>query len=145
MALKHKDLCLKDGLVAQREVNSHLVAVEVSVERGTCQRMVLDGLTLNQFGLEGLNTQTVQCRSTVEQHRVSLHHVLQDVPDDGFAAVNDFLRTLHGLDDTALDEFADDERLVEFGSHESRQTALTHLQFRTDDDNRTCRVVNTLT
>ena len=145
MALKHQDLSLKHSLVAKREVNSHLVTVEVGVERSTCQRVELDSLTLDELRLERLDTQTVKCRSTVQEHGVTLHYVLQNVPDHGFTTVNDLLGALDGLHDAALDELADDERLVELGCHELRQTTLAHLQLRTYDDNRTCRIVDTLT
>ena len=92
--LEHQQLCLQNGGVAQREVDGHLVTVEVGVEGRTGQRVQLDGLALDQLGLEGLDTQTVQCRGTVQQHRVPLHDVLQDVPDDGFLAVDDLLGRL---------------------------------------------------
>ena len=124
---------------------SHLVTIKVGVEGGTCQRMELDSLTLYQLGLEGLDTETVQCRSTVQQHRMTLHHILQDIPDNGFTAVNYLLGALHRLDNAALDEFADNERFVELCSHQLGQTALAHLQLGTHDDNRTGRIVDTLT
>ena len=79
----------------------------------------------------------MQCWCTVQHHGVTLHHVLQDIPDHGLTTVNNLLSALHRLHDTALDELADDEWLVELGSHQLRQTALTHLQLRTYDDNRT--------
>ena len=66
MALQHQDLCFENGLVGKGKVYSHLVAIEVSIEGGTSQRVKLYGLTLNHVGLEGLYTQTVKCRSTVE-------------------------------------------------------------------------------
>ncbi len=50
------------GLYGQRQMNSHLVAVEVRVESGTYQRMQLDCLAFNQNGLKGLDTQSVQGR-----------------------------------------------------------------------------------
>ena len=56
MALEHQDLSFQDSLVGQREVDSHLVTVEVGVECRTCQGVQLDSLTLDKFGLEGLNT-----------------------------------------------------------------------------------------
>ena len=73
--MQHQHLCFENGLVAQWKVNGHLVAVEVGVERSTSQGVQLNGLTLDKLGLEGLNTQTVECRRTVEQHGVALHHV----------------------------------------------------------------------
>ena len=126
-------------------MDSHLVSVEVCVESSTGKRMQLDGLTLDHTGLEGLDTQTVQGRCTVEEHRMTLHHVLKDVPDDGIPAVHDLLCTLYGLHDTALDELTDHERLVKLCGHEFRKTALMHVEFRTNDDNGTGAVVDTLT
>ena len=126
-------------------MNSHLVTIEVGVERSTCQRVELDSLALDKFRLECLDTETVKCRSTVEHNRMTLHYVLEDVPDNRLATVNYLLGALYSLHDAALDELADDERLVKLGCHKLRQTALAHLQLRTNDDNRTCRVVNTLT
>ena len=145
VALEHQHLCFKDGLVAQGEVNSHLVSVEVGVEGRTCKRVELDGLAFNHLGLESLNTKTVKCRSTVEQNGMSLHHMFEDVPNNRFATIHNFLRTLHGFNDAAFDEFADDERLIELGSHQFGDTTLAHLQLRTYNNNRTSRIVNTLT
>ena len=126
-------------------MHSHLVTIEVGVEGGTCQRVQLNSFTLDELRLEGLDTQTVKCRGTVQQNGVTLHHVLKDIPDDRLTTVHNLLGALHCLHDTALDELTDDERLVELGCHQLWQTAFTHLQLRTYDDNRTSRVVNTLT
>ena len=145
VTLEHQHLCLENGFVAEGKVHGHLVTVEVGVEGGTCQRVELDGLTFDHLGLEGLDAETVKRRGTVEEHGVTLHHIFENVPDDGLAAVDNFLGALDGLDDAALDELADDERLVELGSHEFGQTALTHLQFRADNDDGTCGIVDTLT
>ena len=145
MALKHQYLSLKHCLIAQWKVNSHLVSVEVGVERSTCQRMELNSLALDKFWLECLNTKTVKCRGTVEHYGMTLHHVLKNIPNNGLAAVNNLLCTLDSLNDTTLDELANDKWLVELSCHQFGQTALTHLQFRTYYDYRTSRIVNTLT
>ena len=145
VALKHQNLRFQHGLVAQRQVNSHLVTIEVSVERRTSQWVELDSLTLDHLWLESHHRQTVKRRSTVQEHRVTLHHVLKNIPDHRLTAVHNLLSALDRLHDAALNELADDERLVEFGSHQLRQATLTHLQLRTDDDHRTGRVVDTLT
>ena len=68
---------------------------------------------------------------------MTLHHVLKDIPDNRLTTVNDLLGALHRLHDTALNELTDNERLVELGGHQFRQTALTHLQLRTYNDYRT--------
>ncbi len=145
MGAEHQQLGLQHGLVAQRQVHGHLVAVEVGVERGTCQRVQLDCLTLDHARLERLDTQTVKCRGTVQKHRMALHHMLQDIPYHRLLAVYYLLGRLHGLDDAALYELADDERFVQLGGHQLGDTALVHLQLGADHDHGTCRIVHTLT
>ena len=88
---------------------------------------------------------TVQGRCTVEQYGVTFHHVLQNLEDNGVATVDDLLRRLNRLHYTALDELTDDERFVQLSSHLLRQTALVHLQLRTNHDYRTSREVHTFT
>ena len=61
-------------------MNGHLVTVEVGVEAGTCERVELDGFAFDEFGLEGKNTETVKCRSAVQENRVTFHHILKDIP-----------------------------------------------------------------
>ena len=126
-------------------MNGHLVTVEVGVERGTCQRVELNGLAFNHLGLESLYTKAVKRRGTVEEHGVALHDVFEDIPNHGLAAVYNLLRALNGLDNAALDELTDNERLVKFGCHEFGQTAFAHFQFRTYNDNGTGGIVHTLT
>ena len=142
---EHQQLRLQDGGIAQGQVHGHLVAVEVGVERRTCQRVELHCLALDQLGLEGLDTEAVQRRGTVHQHGVSLYDILQNTPDHGVFPVDDLLCGFHRLHDSALDELADHERLVKFGRHVLRNTHLVHLQLGADDDDRTRRVVDTLT
>ena len=107
--------------------------------------MKLNSLTLNEFRLECLNTQTVKCRRTVQHYRVSLHHILEDIPNYRLTTIYDLLSTLYSLHDTALNKLTDDEWLVKLCGHQLRETALTHLQLRTDNNYRTCRIVDTFT
>ena len=64
----------------KRDVHGHLVTVEVGVEGRANERMQLDGLTFDQLGFKGLNTETVQRRSTVEHHRVFVDHLFRGCP-----------------------------------------------------------------
>ena len=118
-------------------MHSHLVAVEVGIERRTSEGMQLDCLAFDHLWLEGLDAEAVQCRGTVQQNGMSLHDELEDVPDDGILAVHNLLGALHSLHDATLDEFTDDEGLVEFCCHKFGDTALAHLQFGTNHDDRT--------
>ena len=94
-------------------MDCHLVTIEVRVECGTCERVQLDCLSFDHSWLEGLDTESVQGRCTVEEHRMTLHDILENVPDHSILPVHDLLCRLDRLDDAALDELADDERLVE--------------------------------
>ena len=134
MALKHQHLSLQHSLITQWEVNSHLVTIEVSIERCTCQWMQLNSFTFNKFRLERLNTKTVKCRGTVQHNWVTLHYILKDIPNYRLTTVYNLLSTLYSLHNTALNELTNNEWLVKFCCHQLRQTALTHLQLWTNDN-----------
>ena len=145
VALEHEHLRLQDGFIGKGKVDSHLVTVEVGVERSTCQGVELNGFTFNHLGLEGLDGETVKRWCTVEEHGVTFHNEFEDVPNNGITTIDDFLRTLHGLDDAAFNEFANNERFIEFCCHEFGQTAFSHFEFGTYNDYGTTRIVDTLT
>ncbi len=58
LASQHEDTGLGLRLHGQRDVNGHLVAVEVGVERGAAQRVQLERAALDEHGLEGLDAQS---------------------------------------------------------------------------------------
>ena len=76
---------------------------------------------------------------------MTLHNVLKDIPNDSFLTIYNLLSTLNRLHDTALDELTDDEWLIELCRHILRDTTFVHLKLWTYDDNRTSRIVYTLT
>src|SRR5258706_1378188 len=126
-------------------MHSHLVTVKVSVECSTYQRMQLDSFSFYQLRLECLDTESVQRRSTVEQNRMSFQNVFKNIPYDSVLAVYNFFSTLNGLNNTTLYHLADDKRFEEFCSHIFRQAALVQFQFRSYNNNRTRRIVDTFT
>ena len=117
MALKHQNLCFNNSFIAQRKVNSHLVAVEVGIKCGTSQGVQLNCLTFNQLRLKSLDTETVQGRSTVKQNGVTFHDKFENVPNNGITTVYDLLRALYGLYNTALNQATNNKWFIEFGSH----------------------------
>ncbi len=80
---QHQDRSFDLRFRAERDVHGHLVTVEVGVEGGADQRMDLDGLAFDEHGLKRLDAQAVERRSAVEQDRVVLDDLFEDVPDDG--------------------------------------------------------------
>ena len=67
---QHEDAGLGLRLHGERQVDGHLVAVEVGVEGGADQRVKLDGLALDEHRLEGLDAQAVQRRGPVQHDRM---------------------------------------------------------------------------
>ena len=64
-------------------MDSHLISVEIRIERSTDKRMQLDRLTLNQNRLKCLDSEPVQGRRTVQHNRMLFDNILQHIPDLG--------------------------------------------------------------
>ena len=128
----------------QRNVDRHLVAVEIGVERGAGQRMQLDGLAFDQHRLERLNAQTVQRGSAVQQNRMVLDDLFENVPNHRILLLDQFLGLLDGRAMAALFQAMIDERLEQLERHLLRKTALVQLQFGADHDHRTAGIIDAL-
>ena len=115
-------------------MDRHLVAVEVRVEGRADQRVELDRLAIDQDRLEGLDPESMQRRCAVEQHRVLLDDLGENVPDLGMLLLDHLLRGFDGGHIAALLEFGIDERLEEFERHLARDSALMQAQFGPDHD-----------
>ena len=141
---EHEDAGLGLGLGRQRHVDGHLVAVEVGVERRADERMDLQCLALDEHRLEGLDAEAVQRRCTVEEHRMLLDDVFEDVPHLRAATLDHALGGLDVLRQLEVDETLHDERLEQLERHQLRQTTLVQAQRRAGHDDRTARVVDAL-
>ncbi len=80
----------------------------------------------------------------VQEHRVALDDVAQDVPHLGTLALDEALRALHRLHEPLVLELPDDERLEQLQRHVLRQPALVQLQLGADHDDRAARIVDAL-
>ena len=121
---QHEHPALGLGLGRQREVDGHLVAVEVRVERGAHERVDLDGLALDQHGLEGLDAEAVERGRPVEQHRVLLDDLFEHVPHLRATALDHALGGLDVLRQLEVDEPLHHERLEQLECHQLGKTAL---------------------
>ena len=126
----------------QRNVDRHLVAVEVGIEGGADQRMKLDRLAFNQHRFERLDAQAVQRRCAIEQHRMLADHLFEDVPNFRLFLLDQLLRLLDGLRESLRLQPRIDERLEQLERHLLRQTALMQLEFGTNHDHRTAGIVH---
>ena len=135
--------CLRFG--RQRHVNSHLVAVEVGVKRGTHQRVQFDRAAFHQHRLERLDAQTVQRRRTVQHDRMVFDNDFQRIPHLGADTLHHFAGGFDVAGGTGFHQTLHHKRFEQLQRHLFGQTALVHLQLGTDNDNRTTGVVNALT
>ena len=75
---EHERPALELCSLSEGYVDSHLVTVEVGVEGLTYERMKLERLTVNENGFEGLNTESVQRRCTVQHYGVLFYDLIED-------------------------------------------------------------------
>ncbi|MPM12273.1 hypothetical protein SDC9_58625 [bioreactor metagenome] len=141
---QHQDPGLGLGLRAEREVDGHLVTVEVGVEGRADERVQLDRLALDQLRLERLDTEAVQGRCAVEQHRVFGDDLFEDVPHPRVLALDHPLGGLDVLRMVEVGQPLHHERLEQLQGHRLRQAALVQLELRADHDDRTAGVVDAL-
>ena len=140
---EHQLAALHLGLDRKRDVDGHLVTVEVRVVGGTNERVNADGLAFDELRFEGLDGKTVKGRRAVEKDRVTLGDFREDVPDFGGLAVDHLLGRAHGVAVAKLLEAADDERFEQGERHLLGKTALAELEIGTDDDDGTAGVIDT--
>ena len=141
---QHQHPGLDLGLEGHGDVHRHLVAVEVGVEGFADERMDADGLAFHEHRHESLDTQPVQGGRPVQQDRVVLDDLLEDVPDLGFLAFNDLLRALDRLHEAPVFQPLDDEGLEELQGDVLGQPALVDLELGFHHDHGTARVVHPL-
>src|SRR5271154_3463888 len=128
----------------QRHVHRHLVTVEVGVVRDAYERMQLNRLAFDQHRLERLDSQAMQRRRAVEQHRMLADNLVEDIPNVLALFLDHLLRALDSRDVALFFELVVDERLEQLERHLLRQTALMEPKLGAHDDNRAARVVDAL-
>ena len=141
---QHEHACFGLGLNRQRQVHCHLVAVEVSVERGAHEWVQVNGFAFHQLWLECLNAQTVQGWCTVEQHGVFFNDFFEHIPHERVATLDHALGALDVLGQTTIIQLAHHEWLEQLERHQLRQTTLVQTQCWAGDDNRAAGIVDTL-
>ena len=129
----------------ERNVNRHLVTVEVRIVSGADERVNANRITFDEHRLEGLNRKTVKCRRTVEQNGVPFRDFFEDVPNFWRLLLDHLARTTNGVNEAELLETTNDEWLEENESHLLGKTTLVQRQLWTDNDNGTTGVVDALT
>src|SRR5512137_677218 len=77
-------------------MNSHLIPIEIGIKCRTDQWMKLYRLPLNENRFEGLNTESVQSRSSVQHNRVLANHLIQCIPYFGSLLFHHLFCTFHG-------------------------------------------------
>ncbi len=131
------------GFHRKRHVHGHLVPVEVGVESRADKGMQPYGLTLYKLGLKSLDTQAVECRRAVEEHRMLPYDVVKDIPYFGVFLLDHFLRAFYRMNETFLPEFPYYKRLIKFERHYLGKPALVYFKFRAHHYYATSRIIYT--
>ena len=97
---KHQRSCFGLRFYGQRQMACHLVTVEVGVVARTYERMQFDCTAFPEDRFKCLDTESVKCRSAVQENRVFLDNVAKDIPDFRSELV-DFLAGSFQVDDDA--------------------------------------------
>ena|SRR5574344_608285 len=98
-------------------MDSHLVSVEVGVECVTYKWMKLQCLAVHQYRLEGLESETVESRSSVEHDRMFLDNFVQDAPYLWCSLLDHSLCLLDVWSLVSFMKLSDKERLEELQGH----------------------------
>ena len=85
---------------------------------------------LDEHRHERLDAEAVQRGGAVQQDRVVLDDLFEDVPHLGADALDDALGALDVVGEALLDELAHDERLEQLERHLLGQAALVELEVR---------------
>ena len=126
-------------------MDSHLVSVEIGVERCTNQWMKLDSLTFYKNRFKCLNTKSVQCRGTVQHNRMLFDYFFQNIPYFRLKSFYHLLSIFNIVCCSVLNQFFHNKWFEQLDCHFFRQTTLVDLKFRSYNDNGTSGIVNTLT
>ncbi len=89
--------------------------------------MKLQRTAFNQYGLESLNTQTVQRRCAVQQHRMLLDNFFKNIPYFMADALDHSLRALNIMGKPAFDELFHHKGFEQLQCHFLWQAALEYL------------------
>ena len=136
------DLCLS----GKRDMDSHLVSVEVGVESRADKRMETNGLALDEDGTESLDAQSVKRRRSVEKDGMVLGDLFDGIIDLRIHSGDKLVGLPLGSDARIGigDQSVGNERTEELDGHFTRQTALFHIEFRTDGNDGTAGIVDSL-
>ena len=82
---------------------------------------------------------------TVEKYRMPFDYIFDNLPNNRITTIDNLFRAFLCLYNPPLDKLAHYKRFVKLSCHILGQTAFVHLQLRAYDNNRTRRIVYTLT
>ena len=125
-------------------MHGHLIAVKVGVVTGADQWMDFDCVAFNKNRLERLNTHAMESWRAIQKHWMILDDFFKHVPHFWVAAIKHALGALDGVGKSTILELANDERLEQFQRDLLWQTALMQLEFWTNHDDGTRRIINAL-
>ena len=77
----HQGVSFHLSFNGQRQMNSHLVPIEVGVKATADQRVQADCISLDERRLKRLNAHTMERRSPIQHHWMICDYFIKDIPD----------------------------------------------------------------
>jgi hypothetical protein len=105
-------------------MNSHLVTVEIGVESLTYEGVELDSVTFDKTRVEGLYTEAVKRRRTVQEHVLALDAFFENRPYFWDAVFDKLVSAANVERELSFEELRDDERLEKLERHMLWKTAF---------------------
>jgi hypothetical protein len=62
-------------------MDSHLITIEIRIERDTSKWVEMDSLSFNEDRLECLDTESVKCWSTIQEDVLSFDDFFESIPN----------------------------------------------------------------
>ena len=125
-------------------MDGHLIAVEVGIKCRADKGVKLDRLSFDKHRLKGLNAQPVQRGGSVEEYRVLLDDLIEDIPYFGALLFHHLLGAFYGGYDPPFLEFVVYERSEQLECHFLGNPALVEPEIGPHYDNRSAGVVDPL-
>ena len=125
-------------------MNRHLVTIKVSIEALADKWMQLDGISLNQNGLKGLNAHSMKSWSTIKKNRMVMNDLFENIPDFRILTLKHLLGTFNRVSMPKVFEAPNNERLIQFERNLLGKATLMEAEPWANDNNTSSGVIYSL-
>ena len=93
-------------------MDRHLVSIKVGIESFANERMQFDSISFNENRLKSLNAHSVKRRSSIQENRMVVNDLFEDIPNLGILTFEHLFGTLNRISMTKVFETPDNKWLI---------------------------------